>query len=229
MPRLVPIALGLLGTLLLALAVPAAGARSSLAGGQAAFARVSEGGGLTEAGWLRLIAGQEAALASLPEPRIAKSVAVVLQARAGGVSDERAVLLLDRAREVLQAALEEAPADPIGWMQLAQLDAAMLDIARAAESLAASFRTGAVAPELAVQRAALALGLWDWLAEPMVQRARAELPRALRLDAPALVAVARATGRLGELREAAAGDPVASAALERALAAVPASPRNAAG
>ncbi|MCX8100706.1 MAG: hypothetical protein N3D77_05635 [Geminicoccaceae bacterium] len=231
MRRLVPVGIGLAGALLLALALPAAGARSSLAGGRAAFERVREGGGLTEAGWQRLIEGQQAALASLPEPGIAKAVAVVLQSRAMGLSGEPAVLLLERAREVLLSALEEAPADPIGWMQLAQLDAAMLDVAGSAASLAASFRSGPVSPELAVQRAALALGLWDWLAEPMLERARRELPPALRIDAAALVGVARATGRLEELRAAAAGDPRASAALERALAAAtsPASARRGAG
>ncbi len=129
-------------------------------------------------------------------------------------------MLSSLARAVLVEALEAAPADPAAWLRLAQLESALLDIRGAAAALRASYRLGPVAPELAVGRATLGFGLWDWLAERMHERVVSELTTAFRADPATLVRVAAATARLAELRRELATDQSALAVLERELAAL---------
>lgn len=223
------LAVGLLGAVLCALALPAAGARLAELGARPGLERLVEGGRLTPEGYGRALGGAATALDWLAEPRLQKDLALVLHALAMRQSGAAATGLLSEARHRLETALEEAPADPVAWLRLAQLDAALLDLSGAAVALRASHAVGAEAPELAVARAALALGLWDWLAEPLRQRAGSELARSFARDPGALVRVAAGTGRLGELRTLLRADPSALAALESELATLRRSAAGAAG
>lgn len=220
--RALALLVGLAGAGLCALALPAAGARLAELVGRPAFERIAEGGRLSAEGYRRLLAANDAARSWLAEPRLSKDLAIALHGIATREPDlpMPAVALLLEARASLAEALEEAPADPAGWLQLARLDAALLDLARAAAALRVSQRVGPVAPELAVPRAALALGLWEWLAEPVREQAGGELARAFRAEPGTIALVAARTGRLVELRARLAGDPAALAALESELAAL---------
>ena len=220
---------GLLGAVLCALSLPAVGERLAELGARPGLERLVEGGRLTPEGYGRALGGAAAALDWLAEPRLQKDLALVLHALASRESGADATGLLIEARRHLEAALEEAPADPAAWLRLAQLDAALLDLSGAAAALRASHALGAVAPEVAVPRAALVLGLWDWLAEPLRERAGSELARSFARDPPALVRVAAATGRLDELRRLLGADPAALAAFERELATVRRTASGAAG
>lgn len=207
---------GLAGALLFALALPAAGSRLAGLKGRAALERLADRGELTQDGYRRLLLAGDRARSWLAEPQRQKELALALHAMAQRESGSAAALLVE-AREALLAGLEEAPADPIGWLRLAQLDAAQFDLARAAAALRVSQRIGRVAPEIAVARAALALGLWEWLAEPVREHARVELARSFLVDPATLAGIARATGTVGLVRSSLAGDPAASSALEREL------------
>jgi hypothetical protein len=214
------LAVGLGGAVLCALALPAAGGRLAELTARPGLERLAEGGRLTPEGYGRALGGAAAALDWLAEPRLQKDLAYVLQGLAAREAGPAATGLLSEARRRLEAALEEAPADPGAWLRLAQVDAALLDLAGAALALRASHAVGRVAPEVAVARSALALGLWEWLAEPVRERAGIELARTFPRDPAALVRVAAATGRLDELRALLEADPAALAALDSELAAL---------
>lgn len=216
------IVVGLFGAVLCALALPAAGARIAELTGRAAALRLAEGGQLTEGGLRRLLASNDRARAWLAEPGFLKDLGRSLHGIATGEAAvaRSPVALLTEARAALVEGLEGSPVDPIAWLQLAQIEAALLDLARAAAALRASQRLGPVTPEIAVGRTALALGLWEWLAEPVRERAGAEFASAVRSDPATLARVARATGTVEALRERLAGETNALAALERELAAL---------
>ena len=210
---------GLAGAVLCALALPATGARFAELAGRPAAERLAEGGRLTQDGYRRLLASSDRARSWLAEPRLLKDLAVALYGiatREPELAIEPAALLGD-AREALVAALEAAPADPIAWLRLAQIEATMLDLSRSAAALRASQATGPVAPEIAVARTALALGLWHWLADPVRERAGRELARSFLADPATLAGIARATGTVEVVRRYLEGDPAALAALEREL------------
>ncbi len=211
---------GLLGAFLGGLALPAAGGRLAELAGKAALDRLSDGGELTAEGYRRLLGASDRARAWLAEPRLQKDLAVALHGIAQRGSGTVAARLLVEAREAALAGLEEAPADPVGWLRLAQLDAALLDLGRAAQALRASHRTGPVAPEIGVARSALALGLWPWLSETERGRAGAELARSFLRDPATLAGIARATGTVDVVRELLGADANALTALERELAAL---------
>lgn len=211
---------GLAGALLCGLALPTAGGRLAELAGRAAFDRLVEGGELTTEGYRRLLQASDRARGWLAEPRLQKDLSASLQGMALWDPGASRAGLLVEAREAMLAGLEEAPADPIGWLRLAQLEVALLDLGRAALALRTSHRVGPVAPEIAIARAALALGLWPWLAETERQRAGSELARNFLRDPPTLAGVARATGTVAVVRELLGADPTALAALERELAAL---------
>lgn len=211
---------GLLGAFLCGLALPAVGGRLADLAGKAALDRLSEGGELTVEGYRRLLGASDRARSWLAEPRLQKDLAVALHGIALRESDTDAAGLLVEAREAMLAGLEEAPADPIGWLRLAQLEAALLDLGRAAQALRTSHRVGPVSPEIGVARSALALGLWPWLAQAERERAGVELVRSFLRDPATLAGVARATGTVDVVRELLGADANALAALERELAAL---------
>lgn len=215
--RALILAIGLAGSLLVALALPATGGRLAEITARPGVDRLVAGGALTADGRARLLAGVGGALEWLDEPRLEKDLALVLQALAAREPGPDATGLLVEARARLADALERAPGDPLGWLRLAQIEAALLDLAPAAAALRASHATGPVAPEGAVARAALALGLWEWLGEALRARAADELGRAFRADPSALAGVAASTGRIGELRSSLAADAAALAALDAEL------------
>lgn len=210
---------GLAGASLCGLALPAAGGRLAELAGKAALERIVDGEELTAEGYRRLLGASDRARSWLAEPRLQKDLAVALHGMLRGSGPDAAGLLLE-AREAMLAGLEEAPADPTGWLRLAQLDVALLDLGRAAQALRTSHRVGSVAPEIAVARSALALGLWHWLADAERERAGAELARNFLRDPKTLTGVARATGTVDVVRGWVGADRNALAALERELAAL---------
>lgn len=211
---------GLSGALLCGLALPAAGGRFAELVGKAALERVLDGEQLTAEGYRRLLLASDRARGWLAESRLQKDLAASLQAMALRETGAPRAGLLVEAREAALAGLEEAPADPGTWLRLAQLDAALLDLGRAAQALRTSRRVGPVAPEIAVARCALALGLWPWLAEAERERASAELAANFLRDPATLAGVARSTGTVEIVRAIVATDANALAALERELAAL---------
>lgn len=216
--RALVVAIGLAGALLVGLGLPASGARLAELAARPGMDRLVAGGGLTAEGRERLVEGVGRALDWLAEPRLEKELALVLQALAAREPGPASTGLLVEARRRLAGALEQAPADPAGWLRLAQLDAALLDLAGAARALRASAMAGLIAREAVVARAALAMGLWEWLAEPLRTAAARELAPAFRADPAAVAGVASRTGRTAELRASLAADRAALAALEAELA-----------
>jgi hypothetical protein len=114
------------------------------------------------------------------------------------------------ARQHLEASLARAPADPAGWVALAELDLAKTGASGPApRALALSLLTGPNEPGLLWKRVELGLTLWPSLAESERALMDGQLRQAWENDPARLTELARRTGGTDPIRAALADRPEA--------------------
>ena len=130
----------LLGLLLLVLAIPRLASAFYLLPGEEALQLVKQGSRPSDAGLLRAIDAQAAALDIMPRGEVHMDTAYLAQALAESTSaDEERAELVGLARRHLGAALALAPGNPRGWMMLAGVRVSNGEEVAAARALQVSF------------------------------------------------------------------------------------------
>lgn len=213
---LVALFAAVLGSALLALAVPRLVAAFYLLPGDPGMALLDSGQLPSPAAFERLIASRRAAAVWVAAPSTLIDLGVATMSLAQ-VTPDRRPTLLHQAERYLGAGLAVAPADPHAWTYLTFIHTATGDHERAARALDLALRTGPYQPELVLPRAALGLTNWPWLDQRTAAQLGVEFAHALRLAPDHFVADVLNSRRSADVRAALAGAPASQRAFDHQL------------
>jgi hypothetical protein len=207
---------GCLAAALLVSGVPSLIAATTLLQGEAALDLLRAGERPTAAGVERILDSRATALRWAPSGRghveIGTVLAALAQAADGqGVSGEE---VLERGIAELRRGLSQAPADAVGWQQLALAAAARGQADEAATALGMSFRSDPHTVRFGDARTTLGVVLWDHLDRDLRALLMRELRTAFRLEPREAVRTALRSRSLPILRAALAADAQDAQGLE---------------
>lgn len=165
----------LLGLGLLVTAVPRLVGELTLLPGDQAARSLYAGQQITAEGRERVVSTREDAAGWLDPARLERDLGMVAlaDARAPGITPERAEEALRDAVRRFTSVLAEAPADPYLWTFLALAHAQLRDIDRTVEALTLAQVVGRGASELAALRSMVSMAAWPWL-DPVLKVAAGE-------------------------------------------------------